>query len=458
MLPNAEEAITGIDLSQGQGSLARLAAEAVPIEAILERKPPGVDAGRAKAISTRELIAWAQSGVMALTGWPGQAPSVITAPGAGRLSILTAELRHRTRALGREVVLDWGRVVSGRAALLGFTRHGRISPNGSCRLLHGRDGWVAFNLPRPRDREMVAALLGEVPPDDPWPTLEAACASWATDAFVSRARFLGLPVSRLSRPGVGTTPWLTTAPWTPLPSPSTLGHLLVVDLSAMWAGPMTAAILGAAGAGVIKIESPSRPDGARAHPRFFDWLHSVDQKVVEVEFSRHDAPARLRKILASADVVIEASRPRVLEQLGVGPGQLPTRTGRVWLSITGYGRQAPGRDWLAFGDDAAVAGGLVAWDVDGSPVFCGDAIADPVTGLFGAVAVLRALAAGGGRLIDLSMASAAAFLANTPTWGEPPIGVTVQPSTLGGWELVADGIRAIVREPIPYSGTIGVPS
>jgi crotonobetainyl-CoA:carnitine CoA-transferase CaiB-like acyl-CoA transferase len=81
------------------------------------------------------------------------------------------------------------------------------------------------------------------------------------------------------------------------------------------------------------------------------------------------------------------------------------------LSITGYGRRGPGADWIAFGDDAAVAGGLTATTNAGEPVFCGDAVADPVTGLFGAAAVLRSLAAGGGHLIDLALAGAAAAVA-----------------------------------------------
>jgi crotonobetainyl-CoA:carnitine CoA-transferase CaiB-like acyl-CoA transferase len=55
----------------------------------------------------------------------------------------------------------------------------------------------------------------------------------------------------------------------------------------------------------------------------------------------------------------------------------------------------------------AAAAGLVGWQED-EPVFVGDAIADPLTGLAGAVAVMRALDGGRGRLIDLAMASVVA--------------------------------------------------
>jgi crotonobetainyl-CoA:carnitine CoA-transferase CaiB-like acyl-CoA transferase len=91
---------------------------------------------------------------------------------------------------------------------------------------------------------------------------------------------------------------------------------------------------------------------------------------------------------------------------------IPHRDGQVWLSITGYGRAAPQR--VAFGDDSAVAGGLVGWTAGGAapePVFCADAIADPLVGVCGALAVARSVADGGGGLIDLSMREVAAAFA-----------------------------------------------
>lgn len=82
---------------------------------------------------------------------------------------------------------------------------------------------------------------------------------------------------------------------------------------------------------------------------------------------------------------------------------------RVWVSITGHGREAaPER--VGFGDDAAVAGGLVVDDGEG-PCFVADAIADPLTGVAAAVAVARCLAEGGRWLVDASLAGVAASVA-----------------------------------------------
>jgi crotonobetainyl-CoA:carnitine CoA-transferase CaiB-like acyl-CoA transferase len=195
---------------------------------------------------------------------------------------------------------------------------------------------------------------------------------------------------------------------------------VVVDLSAMWAGPLCGRLLAEGGARVVKVESCTRPDGARADARFFNRLHT-GQRLVTIDFGSADGRAELAGLLTGADIVIEASRPRALAQLGLAPDQLDRPDGQVWLSITGYGRDDPGK--VAFGDDAAVAGGLVGRDDDGDPVFCADAIADPLTGVCGAYAVAMAYANGGGSLIDLSMRNVAATFAAAPPEcpGEHPV-------------------------------------
>jgi crotonobetainyl-CoA:carnitine CoA-transferase CaiB-like acyl-CoA transferase len=114
------------------------------------------------------------------------------------------------------------------------------------------------------------------------------------------------------------------------------------------------------------------------------------------------------ELLRAADVVIEGSRPAALARHGLSAEQVVARPGRVWIRISGYGSAQPER--VAFGDDAAVAGGLVLCHGDG-PAFCGDAIADPLTGLEAAAAVLAALDSGGGVIVDVSMAAVAATYA-----------------------------------------------
>lgn len=346
---------------------------------------------------------------MALTGTADGTPSLSP---AGLYSQL-AEVTDRLAAVS-SVRANPAELIAGRAALTGFTRAGRVSAGGSSRLLRCPDGWCAVTLSRDSDTEAVPAILGMlgVPAVSagPWEALEHAARDTAAAALADAAQTVGVPAAALApeRAAAAWPPGLRSriAPARP---GARLAGALVVDLSALWAGPLCARLLGLAGARVVKVESPDRPDGARTgNPDFYDWLHSGHASVTVDFCSRRDTLAAL---LESADVVIEASRPRALEHLGLSPGTISHRRGQVWLSVTGYGRAA---DRVAFGDDAAVAGGLTGRDEAGDPVFCADAVADPLTGVCGALAVCESRAAGGGELIDLAMRDVAAAFAAAP--------------------------------------------
>jgi hypothetical protein len=299
-----------------------------------------------------------------------------------------------------------------RARLAGLERPGRTSANGSCHLLRAADGWTAVNLARPDDLAAVPALLALLgSPDDPG-GLHAAVRRVTAVEAAQAARLLGIaaavPGSDLgARPAVRAERWGERRV-------RAMADLRIVDFSALWAGPLCARLLGLAGARVVKVESATRPDGARlGTPSFYSWLHDGHDNLV-VDF----APGALDELIAEADVVIEASRPRALRRLGLRAEEfLAARPGRVWVGITGYGRE---NDRIAFGDDAAVAGGLTGVDANGGPVFLGDALADPVTGVFAAHAAARSLAAGGGELLCVSMAACAATLAEAHPRVYPP--------------------------------------
>ncbi|MCB0927573.1 MAG: CoA transferase [Mycolicibacterium insubricum] len=357
------------------------------------------------------VTAWAASGLAALTG-PTDGP-----PDFSRAPILAA---------ATDLAPDAATLLTGRAGLLGLRRRGRISAGGATRLLATLDGWVALTLSRPDDIAAVPALLAADAVDaDPWPEVTAWAAGHRTGEIVARAVLLDLPAAALGE--------TTAAP----PrirqcgrrgTPRAVAGLLVADLTSMWAGPLCARRLADAGATVVKVESPRRPDGTRAgDPRFFDWMNAGKISCT-VDFDT-DAD-RLWALLTVADVVLEGSRPAALARRGLGPEDIPGPPGRVWLRITGHG-DGPGEGRVAFGDgaarvafgdDAAVAGGLVGRAPDGSPVFCGDAIADPLTGLAAAAAVSEALTRGGGELIEISMAAVAAEYAAQPSLpqGYPP--------------------------------------
>jgi crotonobetainyl-CoA:carnitine CoA-transferase CaiB-like acyl-CoA transferase len=118
------------------------------------------------------------------------------------------------------------------------------------------------------------------------------------------------------------------------------------------------------------------------------------------------------------------------------------------LRINGYDERS-GRP--AFGDDAAVAGGLVGSGI-GGPVFVGDAIADPLTGLEATLAVVESLGRGGGEVIHVSMAAVAATYAALPTTASvsarPAPAPPAPAATVSAAELGADNdeVRRLVSE------------
>ncbi|OCB57030.1 acyl-CoA transferase [Mycobacterium vulneris] len=340
------------------------------------------------------------------------------------------------------VAVDAAELLTGRAALLGIAPKGQVSAGGATRLLATGDGWCALTLSRADDIEAIPALLQvDSLGGDPWPAVRDWAAGRSAAEIAERSRLLGLPVAVLGE--TAPAPPAVNSRW-----PTRTGSLtgaLVADLSSMWAGPLCGQLLARAGATVVKVESSSRPDGTRAGaPEFFDWMNGGKLSYA-VDF---DDPRELTTLLQVADVVIEASRPAALARRGLGPDAVAARPGRIWLRITGHGTEGEKADWVAFGDDAAVSGGLVGYR-QGAPVFSGDAIADPLTGLHAAAAVADSRNRGGGELIEFSMAAVAAGYrcsddADIDVVPVPP------PAGLPGRDLGADNdaVRRLVAERI----------
>ena len=414
------------------------------------------------------VLGWAASGGMALTGHADGPPLASPAAAFGLLGRAVTELAEATGATGEPVRADPAEILTGRAALAGFSRRGRVSAGGSARLLRAADGWCVVSLPRVDDVAAVPAILGvlglgagAVASEGAWEALSAAAGGTSAQSLADAAQLLSVPAAALPpRPALALAPASAPAPGRVSQiagrSPAArLAGAVVVDLSSLWAGPLCARLLGLAGAHVIKVESAGRPDGARAGDRrFFDWLHAGHRSVV-VDFRSASGRAALAALVEAADVVIEASRPRALAALGLAPEAIPHPDGQVWLSITGYGRAQADR--VAFGDDAAAAGGLVGLTADDEPVFCADAIADPLTGLCGALAVARSVAAGGGELIDLSMRAVAAGFAAAPSVDHGPHEVTADGSVRclqrGREQAVARPARPVLDGPAADLGT-----
>jgi crotonobetainyl-CoA:carnitine CoA-transferase CaiB-like acyl-CoA transferase len=359
---------------------------------------------------------WAESGAMALTGDPGGDALGASAPVAALVQAAADMIGEVAPTDGIEVLADPPALLGERAAILALGRRGQVSCGGGTRLLRAADGWVAVALPRPEDRAAVPAWLGllagtggrEVSGEGAWGVVADAVADRLAGEAATAARLLEIPCAVMAEAPPAGTPWAAEAG----PAASPVRWPLVVDLSALWAGPLCADLLRRAGARVIKVEDPSRPDGSRlGWPAFADVLNAGKESVA-VDLTSAGGRRDLARLLAAADAVVTSSRPRAFERLGVDVDAVLARSPTVWVAVTGHGWNGPGRDRVGFGDDAAVAGGLVAiGPADGAPRFLADAVADPLTGVLAALVASTALSSGGSWFVDAALARAASFAA-----------------------------------------------
>lgn len=399
--------------------------------------PPRTSGDWWTTVSDEGAVAlWARSGAMALTTDATGTPSPQGAGAAASLQrslCVVADLtQQRTTAT---VALPGVELLGERAAITGWRRTPGSTVGGATRSLLAADSWWVLALARASDHDLVPALIEAGGAPDVWSAVARWSATRTAADAVERAQLLGLAAAvipggsaddpqRDHRRGSAVT--ITHGGRRPTRAP----HPLVLDLSALWAGPLCAHLLGLGGATVVKVESTRRLDGARTGAAaFYDLLHAGHDSVT-VDLSDHAGRRQLAALIERADVVIDSSRPRAMRQLGIDVLACVAR-GVIWTSITAYGRTGPWSERVGFGDDVAAAAGLVA-ELDGVPVPVGDATADPLAGARAAAETAAALLDDSGALIDVSMRDVARAAA------APGRVATVTPSA-AGWVAHCDG-------------------
>ena len=327
-------------------------------------------------------------------------------PIADPLRRLGARIAELSAQLGRRVEPDL-RALTERTGDLELGPPGLWSPNRACRLIRAADGWIAVNLARPDDFDLLPAWLGGALEAPTWDAVVAAARDRPWRGLAAGARELGLPVAGVGEIRADDTAAALAAAGRPAAGGA--APLRVVDLSTLWAGPLCGAVLAAFGAQVTKVESTRRPDPSRVStPDFYRRMNAAKAEL-SLDFGDPAERARLRDLMLEAGVVITSARPRAFDQLGLSPASLfAERPDLIWVAISGYGWTGEAADRVAFGDDAAAAGGLVRWTDSGEPNFLGDALGDPLTGLAAAEGALRGLAQGGGVLVDAALARTSA--------------------------------------------------
>ena len=132
-------------------------------------------------------------------------------------------------------------------------------------------------------------------------------------------------------------------------------------------------------------------------------------------------------------MIVTSARRRAFEQLDLVPDAVlggSARPAPTWVALTAHGWTS---ERVGFGDDAAVAGGLLAWHPnDGAPRFAADAVADPLTGALAALDAVQALRGRAPSFVDRPLAGTAASLAASGPASIPAPGTEVAPPRAPG--------------------------
>ena len=361
-------------------------------------------------------IAYRRSGLLQTTGLMLPLPLVSHADGA--LMALKAISPNS------ENLPDYGSQLLGERARLRETiRQGRLCAGGYGRLIDTVDGRIALNLVREDDWDLIPAWFEDYVED--WDGIETLAAQKEADYLVKCASEIGLAVAKDELPPKRDH-WFSIQQF----KKASCQTPLIVDLSGLWAGPLASSLLGLTGAQVIKIESPARPDGMRfGHEGFYDLLNA-GKECVALNFRETEDLKHLKTLLHKADIVIEASRPRALRQLGImAEDFVSQKPGKVWARLTAYGQS---ENRIGFGDDVGISAGLatIMERAHNQPCFVGDANADPINGLHLALALQASLNQGGGMVIDLSMRDTLRY-----AMGDVPQDLV---QTAKEWQAIAD--------------------
>lgn len=188
----------------------------------------------------------------------------------------------------------------------------------------------------------------------------------------------------------------------------------VVETAGYVSGPFAGMMLADLGAEVVKVEPP-RGEPARRFGLRYRGVSALGLNVnhgkdcVELDLKSDGGRARLRDLLAAADVFLQNWRPGVAESLGFGADEVCAAHPRlVYATVSGFGPEGPRATAPVFDSLLQATSGIAAYEaIDGRPTIVRSYLADKTTATFAAQAVLAALLArertGRGTRVEVSM-------------------------------------------------------
>jgi crotonobetainyl-CoA:carnitine CoA-transferase CaiB-like acyl-CoA transferase len=186
-----------------------------------------------------------------------------------------------------------------------------------------------------------------------------------------------------------------------------LTGIRVVSLAEQFPGPYATLLLGDLGADVIQVERPQGGDPSRAFAGFYQALNR-GKRSVTLDLKHPNDLAACRRLVDTADILLEGFRPGVLDRLGLAPASLlADRPELVVVSISGFGQDGPYVDRPAHDLSFQALAGLLDGGSASAPGVPMLSLADLTSGLVAALAATSGLAArtqtGRGGHWDVSM-------------------------------------------------------
>ena len=193
-----------------------------------------------------------------------------------------------------------------------------------------------------------------------------------------------------------------------------LKGIRVVEMGQLIAGPFCGQLLGDMGAEIIKIEPPGKGDpmrdwGRGEYPLWWEVV-SRNKKCVSANLRVAEGQALARKLITTADILIENFRPGTLEKWGMSPETLLVENpGLIIVRVSGYGQTGPYSDRAGFGGIGEAMGGWrnIVGDPDRPPSRMGVSIGDSLAATYGCIGALAALRhrdlTGEGQVVDSAL-------------------------------------------------------
>ncbi len=196
-----------------------------------------------------------------------------------------------------------------------------------------------------------------------------------------------------------------------------LAGLTVIELGQLIAGPFCGQLLADFGADVIKIEAPDRPDPARdwgavkkdGHGLFWPVI-ARGKRSLTLNLRVAEGQDILKKLVETADILVENFRPGTMEKWGLGPDVLHAINPRLVMArISGYGQTGPESHKAGYASVGEAKGGLrhLIGEPDRPPARAGVSLGDTMTGTFACLGVMMALHAreksGHGQVVDAAI-------------------------------------------------------